>query len=233
MSFSVIIPSRSIDNLRPCVAAVCQSEFIVYEGGRPHFEYSSKLDFVIVDDGLAYRDDFPNTRWVSGAKPFVFSRNVNMGIAEAIKDPACAGIVALNDDALLKTPGGFSRLAELAAQHEDIGIIAPVTNVTGQPLQMPKGVGLRQVPHIAFVAVYIPRRTIDRIGMLDERYAIDYGVEDRDYCEAVNRAGLKVCVYDHVFVDHGSLRSTFRGDPKTPRPFTENFKLFKAKWGMA
>jgi hypothetical protein len=68
--------------------------------------------------------------------------------------------------------------------------------------------------------------------MLDERYKIDYGVEDLDYCEAVNRAGLKVCVYDHVFVDHGSLRSSFRGDPKTPRPFTKNYELYKKKWSI-
>lgn len=238
MSFSVVIPSRSIDNLRPCVAAVRECE--------------PAAEIVVVDDGLEcniWSHDPAGMRISKGIKPFIFSRNVNLGIHEAFRNPVtydCTrhdlpvlddpnpdGVVLLNDDALLKTPGGFTRLAELAAQHEDIGIIAPVTNVTGQPLQMPKGVGLRQVPHIAFVCVYIPRRTIERVGMLDERYAIDYGVEDRDYCEAVNRAGLKVCVYDHVFVDHASLVSTFRGDPKTPRPFTENYKLFKQKWGIA
>jgi GT2 family glycosyltransferase len=68
------------------------------------------------------------------------------------------------------------------------------------------------------------------VGYLDERYCLDYGVEDRDYCEAVNRAGLKVGVSDWCYVDHGSLTSSFRGDPKAPRSFARNLELFKQKW---
>ena len=70
-------------------------------------------------------------------------------------------------------------------------------------------------------------------GLLDERYCLDYGVEDRDYCEQVRAAGLKVGVHDGCYVDHGSLVSTFRGDPKTPKSFQQNLALFKAKWGLS
>lgn len=91
---------------------------------------------------------------------------------------------------------------------------------------------MREVEHFAFVCVYIPRRTIDRIGFLDERYCLDYGVEDRDYCQACLTVGLKVGVYDFCYVDHGSLTSSFRGEPETPRSFQRNLGLFNAKWGL-
>jgi GT2 family glycosyltransferase len=221
MNIAVVIPSKTISNLVPCLRAVQLNE--------------PTASVVVVDDDVDWSEQVVAWRVddsvIPGEEPFVFARNANRGIGYAFGSGADA-VVLHNDDALLQTPGGFTMLAEIAAQHEDIGIIAPVTNVTGQPLQMRKNVGLRQVPHIAFVSVLIPHRTWEKVGPLDERYCIDYGVEDRDYCEAVNRAGLKVCVHDHVFVDHGSLVSSFRGDPKTPRPYTENYKLFKQKWGL-
>jgi GT2 family glycosyltransferase len=66
---------------------------------------------------------------------------------------------------------------------------------------------------MAFVCLLIPRRTIDRVGLLDERYCPDYGVEVLDYCESCSRGGLKVGVFDGCCVDHGSLTSSFRSDP--------------------
>ena len=84
----------------------------------------------------------------------------------------------------------------------------------------------------AFICVLIPRRTIECVGLLDERYCIDYGVEDNDYCQMVKSAGLRCAVYDYCFVDHGSLRSTFRGDPYAYRSFAQNQRLFCEKWGI-
>lgn len=150
---------------------------------------------------------------------------MNLGIREAGEDD----VILLNDDALLRTPGGFSILQKAGDENRKFGCIGAVTNVTGQPLQQPLNIGLREVPHIAFICVLIPRRTIDLIGPLDERYCLDYGVEDRDYCEAIARTGLKVGVHDGCFVDHGSLTSTFRGDPRAPRSFARNQELFNQK----
>jgi GT2 family glycosyltransferase len=196
---------------------------------------------IVVDDGLDCVVDVEvqyerHITFVEGAKPFVFARNVNIGIRAA----GDSDVVILNDDALLESPGGFQLLQKAALNRPEVGIIGAVTNVTGQPLQTRSGgyrgdpkYGLRIVPHIAFVCVLIPRRTIEAVGLLDERYCLDYGVEDRDYCEAVTRAGLKVAVHDGCFVDHGSLTSTFRGDPRAPKRFDKNYALFKEKWGIA
>lgn len=236
MNIAVIIPSKTIGNLTPCVEAVIQNE--------------PTARILLVDDSegafptdIARLAHAKNLDWFRGDKPFVFSKNCNIGIRDAFNPPRSShghlmsseadGVVLLNDDALLQTPGGFTLLAQASAENPDFGIIGAVTNVTGQPEQFPRGIGLREVEHFAFVCVYIPRSTIENpnIGLLDERYCLDYGCEDRDYCEAVKAAGLKVGVHDGCFVDHQSLTSTFRGEPHAPLSFARNFELLKAKWG--
>lgn len=219
MSFSIIIPSRNASNLVPCIRAIRES--------------GETAQIIVVDDGLLFQGDpffFDHAvSIIPGEKPFIFARNVNIGIRAAGDDD----VILLNDDALLKSPMGFSALAAASNASPDYGCIGAVTNLTGQPLQQPAGSGLRSVGHIAFVCVYIPREVIDVLGMLDERYCIDYGCEDRDYCEAITRAGMKVGVLDDCFVDHSSLRSTYRGDPHAGRSFAQNYTLFKQKWGIA
>lgn len=215
---SVIIPSKTASNFLPCAEAVRKHE--------------PNATIHLIDDGMDIswlpRPDLMPCFGHTAEKPFIFARNCNLGISKAGTDD----VVLLNDDALLKTSEGFSQLQKLAEDHPEFGIIAPVTNVTGQPLQQPHGVGLREVPHIAFVCVFIPRRTIEKVGLLDERYCLDYGVEDLDYCHMVRKAGLKVGVYDHCFVDHGSLVSSFRGDPRAPKSYDKNLALFHQKWGF-
>jgi GT2 family glycosyltransferase len=223
MNLSVIIPSRTASNLIPCVQAIRRHE-------------AADMTIIVIDDGVDWiGSDFllevpvkaSSFHVLPGQKSFVYARNCNIGIRAAGNDD----VLLLNDDALLESAGGFTAMQCAAELHPEFGVIGAATNVTGQPLQRPHGIGLREVPHMAFVFVLIPRRTIDRVGPLDERYCLDYGVEDLDYCEACRRARLKVGVFDHCFVDHGSLTSSFRGDPSTPRSFARNKALFDAKWG--
>jgi GT2 family glycosyltransferase len=222
---SVIIPSRNTANLIPCISAmraageVCR---VIWVDDRPGGCWAGEeVDRVKEASGGC------NLLVAEGSKPFSFPRNINIGIQAAGNDD----VVLLNDDALLQTPGGFTAMQRLAEEHPEYGIIGAVTNVTGQPEQQPQGFGLRRVPHFAFVCVFIPRRTIDLLGGLDERYCLDYGCDDRDYCEAVTRAGLKVGVFDGCFVDHASLTSTYRGEPHTPKSFARNYALLLEKWG--
>lgn len=217
-NFSVIIPSRTRSNLEACIMAIRAA--------------GETCRAIAVDDGLdewEFKQEFEPFSLCAGAKPFIFSRNMNIGVRMA----GANDVILLNDDAVLQTPEGFGLLQREADEHPEYGIIGAVTNVTGQALQKPRGIGLREVPHIAFVCVLIPRRTIARVGLLDERYCLDYGCEDRDYCEAVRRAGLKVGVHDGCFVDHASLQSTFRGDPHASRSFARNWALFQQKWGLS
>ena len=214
--FSVIIPSRNIANLVYCVAAVRLAE--------------PAAEIVVVDDGLDWSRvlEMKNSlKVIEGVTPFVFARNINLGIK------ACAGdVVLLNDDALLETPFGFHELEEASKAHPEFGVMSAVTNVVGNLAQRPGDEGLREEPKtLAFVCVYIPRGTIDQVGLLDERFANCYGWEDNDYCRRVREAGLKLGIFDDCFVDHSSLHSTFRGAPRAAGDISAGREIYRAKWG--
>jgi GT2 family glycosyltransferase len=171
---------------------------------------------------------------VEGAKPFVFARNVNLGIQAAGDDD----VIVLNDDALLKTERGFSLMKETWEQmrmKDQIGLIAASCDTVGNPNQFRRGDGLmRGEPRmLCFVCVYIPRTTINTVGMLDERF-VDYGLDDDDYSFRVRAAGLKLAVFDGCYVDHGSLPSSYRATSATNQgqcSFLPNMRRFIKKWG--
>jgi GT2 family glycosyltransferase len=214
---AVVIPSKTASNLIPCVEAV-----------RKH-EPDARI--IIVDDGLPPMVGMGDCDFVSGVKPFIYARNCNLGIQLALYDSDCEGVILLNDDALLETPGGFSVMAQACREHPEYGLIGATTKIVGNPNQFPKGIGLRDENRmVCFFCVYIPRTTIDRVGLLDPRF-VDYGMDDDDYSFEVRKAGLKIGVHDGCYVDHGSLKSSFRGDPKTPADFRPNLKRFIEKWG--
>lgn len=251
MNLSVIIPSKTVGNLQDCVAAVDR--------------HDREVRVIVVDDGV-YWDGSPvgfqaGDLIVQGAHPFVFARNVNLGIAAAGSDD----VVILNDDALLETPGGFSLLQKTAQEHPEYGLIASTCNNVGNRNQWRRkayesgtqehpencncgtcgpgrrtvvfghhdlSAGLREEPRmVCFVCVLIPRRTIDKVGLLDTRF-VGYGLDDDDYSLRVLQAGLKIGIHDGCYVDHGSLTSSYRGDPKAPSDFRPNLKLFIEKYGV-
>lgn len=217
---SVVIPSKTALNVNPCLHAV--------------LHYEPTANRIVVDDGVE-RIGPPLAKYVEGIKPFIFARNVNSGIKVAGDDD----VVILNDDALLQTHGGLSLLQQAADEHPEYGIIAATTNVTGNQNQYPKGIGLREEPRtIPFICVLLPRRTIDAVGLMDERFGGTtadgrriYGFCDNDYCRRVKNAGLKLAIHDGCFVDHGSLRSSFRGDPHAAGDISAARELYLEKWG--
>lgn len=220
MSFSIVIPSRSSSNLVPCIRAIREAG----EAAR----------IIVVDDGLP-SDTFAGENTglieiVSGVKPFVFARNVNIGIRAAGDDD----VILLNDDALLKTPAGFTALAGATLVAERCGLAAAACDTVGNPNQFRRAgtVGTREEPRmVCFVCVYIPRSTIKTVGLLDERFGgIDdrgqeiYGFCDDDYSYRVRLARLKLGIFDGCFVDHGSLPSSFRSEkPKSLEPGQRQF----------
>ena len=221
---SILIPSKTARNFLTCAEAVRRHE--------------PEVPILLVNDGIPdvealLRPELMPCRSVPGVKPFSFARNVNIGIRAAEEDD----ILLLNDDALLRTPFGFTLLQKTAEAYPEWGVIAATTNSVGNPHQLPKGLGLRREPRmVCFVAVLIPRATIDRVGELDERFGAPgcYGFEDDDFCLRVRQAGLQIGIHDGCFVDHASLPSSFRGHPGTPADvacFDGGRRLFLQKWG--
>jgi GT2 family glycosyltransferase len=222
MAYSIVIPSRNIDNLLACVKAVR----IAGEAGRVVVLWDD--DAMIQDANLLEALD---VTILHCDPPFGFARNCNIGIRAAAPDD----VVLLNDDALLETESHFEDLRP----SDGYGIVGATTNVTGYIGQLRRHYAAqlsREVRRIAFVCVYIPRSTLDTVPLLDERFCGPgvYGGEDVDYCLRVQQAGLKVGVSDMCFVDHASLKSTFRGAHPTngaPGDIRESNRIGREKWG--
>lgn len=206
---TVVIPSKNVANLIPCLTELRKNEpdcRVVWVDDRDGGCWKNA-------EAMSVLEVVPEALVAAGPKPFIFARNVNLGILVAGKDD----VVLLNDDAVLKTRGGFTAMQAAAEEHPEFGVISSTTNVANNLAQRPAGVGLRDTPRdVAFVCVLIPRRTIEAVGVLDERFtgSIDgemvYGGEDTEYCYRVRMAGLKIGIFDGCFVDHASLKSTFR-----------------------
>ena len=215
MSVSIIIPSRNHANLQACVASIRAS--------------GQWEQIIVVDDGLKSREirGAGHLMFLDGIKPFIFSRACNQGIKAArsridvtthssgepvFVDGPAEDVILLNDDAMLETHGGFTALAQCAAEHPEYGIVASTCNNVGNPNQHQRAVGLRYEPRmVCFVCVFIPRATLNTVGLLDEDYTT-YGSEDDDYCYRVRKAGLRIGIFDGCFVNHARLHSSFRGD---------------------
>lgn len=248
MSFSIIIPSRNPENLKACIAAIrasgCDARIIVIDDSD-----DAEVACVTLDDNgtLCYR----------GISPFVFSQNVNIGVEKAEADD----VVIMNDDALVqklempvkKIPDNINvdtlTLLEYAARRGcgHFGIVSAAVEGAHKAHELdqisyphlcelhPNAdlLTVREVkaPMVPFICVYIPRSTIDRVGLLEERFT-DYGGEDNDYCRRVREAGLKIGVYDGCVVDHGTLPSTFRPDGKG-RDVSIAKRQYVEKWGDA
>lgn len=248
---AVIIPSRNASNLVQSVAAVRQHE--------------PDARIIVVDDGIDWQDlpvgiraEFYSV--LLGVKPFIFARNVNIGIRAA----GDSDVVLLNDDALLESPGGFRLMQEATEAHSDVGVIGAVTNVTGAAIQQVRhGGGFRYVDHIAFVCVLIPARTREALSTRSRMQEADrqahmekcagdcidpshppihftggflderyttYGWEDNDYIRQCKTAGLRIAVHDGCFVNHGKLPSTFRGPGGPGGDIEPGRKIYMAKW---
>ena len=229
MSFTIVIPLRNAENLKACIEAIRASGCEAYIDVIDDTELG---DYSIFD--VSERDD--RVLLSCGKKPFCFSANVNIGIAKA----GTEDVIVINDDALLVDPDQLSTLDEMVvyvSNSKAFGIVsAAVIGAVNSHELTPIDSGaptLREIKGkmVPFVCVYIPRRTIDRVGLLDERFCGVYGGEDNQYCYRVRQAGLKIGVYDGCVVDHGTLPSTFRPDGKG-RDITETKKRFREIMGF-
>ena len=228
---SIIIPSRSITNLLPCIQAIHDHEpdpkiIVADDGVDWGFPHESEIIGPVRIDRLPISV-------VRGVKPFIFARNVNLGIRAAGDDD----IIILGDDGLLQTPNGFTLLQQAAYANPEYGIISSSCNNVGNPNQLRRPSGsLRPEPRtVCFVCVIWPRSVINTIGLMDERFGgldecgeVIYGFCDDDICLRARNAGYKLGVFDGCYVDHVTLPSEFRS--QGPRSLDPGMRQFIRKW---
>jgi hypothetical protein len=146
---TVVIPSKVLANLQACVSAIRAA--------------GETCKIIVIDNGLAGRP--PGCEYIDYQGEFKFPAAANMGIVAAGADD----VLLCNDDVLLKTPGGFTLLATTAKQHPQFGVLSAVMTCTGNRNQFPHRTGgLREDPRmVCFTAVYLPRATFEKVGLLD------------------------------------------------------------------
>lgn len=219
--FHIVILSARAVNLRRCLNSIIENEPAL-----------PRHRIVVVDDGAGAEcaGEYPGVTFIPGIKPFVFSRNANLGIQRAGSD-----VILLNDDARLMTKFGFSSQSFATRARRDVGVCSSaITGFVGNPRQKPGVVaaGMRQEQGtLAFISVYIPKEAISKVGLLDERF-VGYGYEDNDYCLRVKKANFKLAIYDGCIVEHGhgSDTSTYRSKADVSALMEQNRLLYKAKW---
>lgn len=221
MSWRVIIPSACASNLVPAVHRLLDA----HAGLEP-----SRI--VVVDDGARPEAEArlpTGVVWVQGVRPFVFSRNVNLGVKAA----APSDTVIMGDDVQVATPGGFDAMAEEMASDPSLGVLSPeIIGAVGNPNQrLQPGRGFRlEEDRLAFICVMIPRWAWERVGPMDERFT-GYGFDDVDYCWRVRGVGLRLGVSGRCAVLHdGSLPSSYRTRPDFRLLNDHNERLLRQKW---
>lgn len=209
--YSAVILSAKIGNIRQNVAALERNQ----PGTR----------IIVVSDSIPAAERAGlNVTWVEGARPFCFAKNANLGFAAAGTDD----VVLVNDDAFLATPGGFDRLRGAA---DIFGIVSAtirgrVCNSRQRGVQ-PNNVA--EPDFLAFVCVYIPRTTYEKLGPLDERFL--HGTwEDNDYCRRAHEAGIPIGICGGCTVEHFGANTTFEAKPTYRQILDDNRARYEEKW---
>ena len=171
--------------------------------------YEPSAEKIVVTSGNA-KIISPGWTILKGIEPFVFSRNVNLAFkaVDTNKD-----ILLLNDDCCLCGPI-LDHLQQFALTHPQAGIISP--QIVGGVGNMLQSTNYKPSMHdyylsterLCFVCVYIPAKTRQIVGLMDEKF-IGYGGDDDDYCLRVQRAGFSLAITTaRVIHGHGNLRMT-------------------------
>ncbi len=221
VKWSVVIPSAKTDNLYRSTWAAANMNGM-------HLD-----EFVVVDDGasdLMTDSVKSHFRLIPGPKPFVYARNINLGVA------ACApnDTIIMGDDVIAKTLCPFDEMHETCERHPEIACLS--AGIIGESFRRSQRHDRQPAFHyedscLAFVCVYIPRWAWEKVGPLDERF-IGYGWEDVDWCYRAREMGFKLAVQSDIQVDHsGVITSTFRSKPDYEDLKAYNRKLFVEKWG--
>lgn len=229
---SVVVLSKTAEYLKKLVDSILRSE--------PQFFNQAKL--ILVDDGVE-KDYVENLRGmgsivVSGKKPFVYARNANLGITEALKYRA--PILLINDDTTIKTPFFLSRLQN-ALPENYVCVSASIIprGGVGNKDQSFEPENTRQSLHrieppgiLCFVACFFQVWAFEKVGYLDERF-VGYGYEDNDWCLRASDLGFLLGVTREIVVEHnspmGASGGTFKREPNYHQRVCQNMILFQDK----
>ncbi len=210
------------------------------------------VDNASVDDsGKRLQTRFPEHAFVFNQENVGFARGCNAGIRVALKDPACAYVLLINNDATLAARG-LQYAVEAAESDPQVGLVGGkvwqsadskvlwyagghIVRWQGQA----HGRGFGEVDRgqydeacdVGFVTgglMLIRREVLNRIGLLPEEYF--FGVEEWDYSLAVMRGGYRLRYVPTFTAFHKGDGSHWNFDPKFVYNYYRNKLIFQEKY---
>lgn len=202
---SVIIVNWNVaDSLGQCIKSIDDTKY-------------PDLELIVIDNNS---DIKPKNVTIQNNTNVGFSAAVNQGLARCTGDL----IVLLNPDT--RVPSDFfTKSREFFKKHSDAGVMGPkfvnpdgssqgsvfpepsIINTVREFWLGKKGLTQKYTPKetrdvfaVSGGCMLIPRRTIEKIGLLTEEVFMYY--EDMDYCRRVHQAGLKVYFYPEITIVH-------------------------------
>jgi len=227
MGLSIIIVNfNTKEVLRKCLASIEKLE----TGNKQSLLLRNwKLETIVVDNGStdgsveAIEARYKDIKILRNKENLGFAKAVNQGIKQATGEY----ILLLNPDTEVK-PNVLEELIKFVQNHPKAGVVgARLLNPDGsiQPSvyhfptiwrairefwlgrkgEYDKYAPLEKktidVEAVTGAAMLIPRKTIEKVGLLDERYFLYF--EDLDYCRRIKKAGLKVYYCPSAEIIHG------------------------------
>lgn len=234
----IVVTWNNVDVTRVCI------ESLQRNAGWPQWELIV-VDNASTDDTRAYLESLalPNLRLIFNEENRGFAAANNQGLDEAWGER----FILLNNDTIV-APGLISTLM----RHLDdaaVGLVNAVTNFSGnesrievdyQTVDAMEELALKRrrecagqsfdIRVAAMYCVALRRDTLERVGMLDERFGIGM-FEDDDYSHRVREAGLRVICAEDAFVHHFG-QASFGKLPGAEYQalFEENRRRYEEKW---
>lgn len=238
----IVISYEALPYLRECLSSILQNtsyknyEVIVVDNA------SSKP---VVEYLKATAEVCPKIKLILNEENKGFAAANNQGLALA-KDSDY--FVLLNNDTVVPS-GWLERLVYYASQ-EELGLIGPVTNCTGNEAKIKTNYrslkemgqvswGLRNqyqgeffdINVAAMFCVAFRKEIFDKVGYLDESFGIGM-FEDDDYAHRIRAEGYRVVCVEDVFVHHyGSVSFNQLPNETYQELFSENKAVYEKKWG--
>lgn len=237
----IIISYNGLDLLKQCIQSILDRT--IY----PNFEIIV-VDNASSEDVRAYLIDMdakePRVKAILNDSNLGFPAANNIGL-ERIGDSRF--IVFLNNDTV--APRGWLCRLVRNAKREDVGIVGPVTNWTGNEARIDVTYTdlkdmepfarshtcehegrIFDITMLAMYCVAMRREIFDRVGSLDERFGMGM-FEDQDYARRVRDAGFRVVCAEDAFIHHYGMASFSKLDSKVYQElFEKNRKLYEDKW---
>jgi len=209
---SIIIPTH---NDRECVKKCIDSVI----------KYTDNYEIIFVlDDSVTFQKELEKYgKVICVNNPYVFAHRVNTGIKNSKADYICI----LNDDTVVSKDWLVKMIK--ANKQLGVGLVGVKTRRQGCSNCDAYLEGGSKYTNftINMFATLIPRRVLDVVGLLDERF-IYYGGEDEDYGLRVTRHGFKNIVSDgYVYHKVGVGHSAEVG-----KLLIKTNQVFKDKWGV-